>query len=68
MDKKILAHLSQLSRSELTARATKMGDIIDDLEELADALDDLDIEIVERAIQEIRELRLRVMSLESRMR
>ncbi len=68
MDKRLLAHLDGLTRSEMTAKATKMGDVIDDLEELADVLDDLDVELVERAIREIRELRLRVMSLESRTR
>jgi hypothetical protein len=68
MDRKLMAHLNHLSKSELTAKAQKMGDIIDDLEELAEALDEDEIVTLERAISEIRELRIRNQMLESRIR
>jgi phage host-nuclease inhibitor protein Gam len=68
MDKKILAHLASLTKSEMNAKAQKMSDIVDDLEELADYIDDEDAHILERAIKTIRELRLKVESLESRLR
>jgi uncharacterized protein YgfB (UPF0149 family) len=68
VDKKIRAHLDSLTKSELKARAHKMSDIIDDLEEMSEFVDDDDLETLERAILEIRELRLRISSLESKLR
>jgi phage host-nuclease inhibitor protein Gam len=68
MDKKILAHLASLTKSEMNAKAHKMSDIVDDLEELADLIDDEDAHILERAIKTIRELRLKIENLESRLR
>jgi hypothetical protein len=68
MDKKILAHLSSLTKSEMNVKAQKMSDIIDDLEALADYIDLDDAEILERAIREIRELRLRLETMETKFR
>lgn len=67
MDKKLLAHLDGLSSAEITAKANKMGDLIDDLEELTEILDDNDVELIERTIREIKDLRLRLDGLESRL-
>jgi hypothetical protein len=65
MDKKLMAHLTKLSRSELTAKASRMGDdIIDDLEELSELVDEDDVDTIERAIREIKTLRVRLASAE----
>lgn len=70
MDKKLIAHFTHLTKLEMKAKAHKMGsDIIDDLEELSEYLYDTpEIEVIERAILEIRELRSRNELLESRAR
>jgi hypothetical protein len=67
MDKKILAHLASLTKSGMTVKAHRMGDIIDDLEELSNYVEGEEISILERAIKEILELRLQVANMETKL-